>query len=213
MHKWKQLQLQQIYFALCKPEKNVQIDSARGILGKIFLEKHEIFFVFAFLVGMWFLIYFQLFFFSFNSKSFVCGWCGGTNGRWTPAFLPAPLARDSVSHQNNICNFNKYIWQYPQIHFAISTKTICNFNKYNTRFGQSTQKQKCKRASKLQILHIQNWKGLFGNRLMTEWSLMTNLLQIINRANPSTPLGCQQNNKLSIILLSLPSKESFSEAA
>ena len=168
---------------------------------------------FSLLVGMWFLIYFQLFIYSLNSKSFVCGWCGGTNGRWTPAFLPAPLARDSVSHQNNICNFNKYIWQYPQIHFAISTKTICNFNKYNTRFGQSAPKHKSKRASKLQILHIQNWKGLFGNRLMTEWSLMTNLLQIINRANPSTPLGCQQNNKLSIIVLSLPSKESFSEAA
>ena len=106
---------------------------------------------FSLLVGIWFLIYCQLFFYFLNFKSFVCGWCGGTNGRWTPAFLPAPLARDSVSHQNNICNFNKYIWQYPQIHFAISTKTICNFNKYNTRFGQSTLKQKWKTASKLQI--------------------------------------------------------------
>ena len=80
-----------------------------------------------------------------------------------------------------------------KIIFAISTNTFCNFNKYNIRFGHSAPKHKNKRASKLQILHIQNWKGLFGNRLMTEWSLMTNLLQIINRANPSTPLGCQQN--------------------
>ena len=127
---------------------------------------------FSLLVGIWFLIYFQLFIYSLKSKSFVCGWCGGTNGRWTPAFLPAPLARDSVSHQNNICNFNKYILQFQQIHFAISTNTFaistntfaistntfCNFNKYNTRFGKSAPKHKSKRASKLQILHIQKLK-------------------------------------------------------
>ena len=97
---------------------------------------------FSLLVGIWFLIYFQLFIYSLKSKSFVCGWCGGTNGRWTPAFLPAPLARDSVSHQNNISNFNKYILQFqqihlqfpqihlqfPQIHFAISTNTILDLD-------------------------------------------------------------------------------------
>ena len=108
---------------------------------------------------------------------------------------------------NTFGNIHKYILQFPQKQFAILTNTILDLD--NLHWNKN-EKQHPNYKNKIQI---QNWKGLFGNRLMTEWSLMTNLLQIINRANPSTPLGCQQNNKLSIIVLSLPSKESFSEAA